>query len=127
METATIVGFGMLVFILLFVITWLYRDHQDGTMIIGVPDGERSYLQKVVDGLEKKGCVFYGRQGCSWCDRQKALFAAELPRIKYVDCSGSPEPCQGIRGFPTWRDARGKEIFGYATLEKLVETFALPI
>jgi hypothetical protein len=75
--------------------------------------------EAIVDALNAKGCKFYGRDGCSWCSKQKAEFGELIDKINYVDCSQHPDQCASLQGVPHWTCADGSEHSGYVPLESL--------
>ena len=87
-----------------------------------------SSLENFAKCLSEKGMKFYGASWCSWCQKQKELFADALQYLSHVECveEGSDElvpECQeaGISSFPTWRFPNGEMVPGFKTLEELSE------
>lgn len=70
--------------------------------------------------LTQKGAVMYGREGCSWCAKQKEMFGDSLQYVTYVECPEQPELCQekGINAVPTW-EINGELFTGSKSLEEL--------
>lgn len=89
---------------------------------------QASSLESFAKCLTEKGMKFYGASWCSWCAKQKELFAEAVQYLPYVECvdEGSDEltaECQeaGISGFPTWQLPNGELVSGFKTLEELSE------
>ena len=71
---------------------------------------EDPYLKALATHLRDSGARFYGAYWCSACREQKALFAASVDRLPYVECTpaGRNGPLaaacvvQSIQQYPTW-------------------------
>ena len=67
---------------------------------------QRMFAGKEASGLGKKlkdgGWVFYGREGCPWCTKQKVELGDLMASITYVDCGENPEECKKakVEGVP---------------------------
>ena len=93
------------------------------------PEPEQpSSLESLAKCLTEKGMKFYGASWCSWCQKEKELFAEAVQYLPYIECvvEGSDEltvECQeaGITGFPTWELPSGEMVSGFKTLEELSE------
>jgi len=72
--------------------------------------------------LTESGAIIYGTEWCSFCQRQKDLFANSFPYINYVDCDKNPQECSiaQVRGFPTW-NINGTNYPGLLSLQRLSE------
>ena len=55
--------------------------------------------------LTEKGVVMYGTGWCSYCQRQKELFASSFKYVNFVDCDKNRQECSsaGVKGYPTWK------------------------
>jgi len=114
-----------------------WRITKDGNLIfpqvidlreIEAEPEQGSSLENFAKCLSEKGMKFYGASWCSWCAKQKELFAEAAQYLPYVECveKGSDEliaECQeaGISGFPTWKIPNGELVSGFKTLEELSE------
>ncbi len=99
----------------------------DLTEIEAEPE-QGSSLEDFAKCLTEKGMKFYGASGCSWCAKEKELFAEAVEYLPYVECVDEESgelitECQeaGISGFPTWKLPNGELISGFKTLEELSE------
>lgn len=71
---------------------------------------EDPYLRGLAEHLGNEGALFYGAYWCPHCQEQKALFAASVDRLPYVECSpdgrGKPRAVEcetrRIETYPTW-------------------------
>jgi len=67
--------------------------------------------------LTEKGVTMYGAFWCSHCQDQKKMFGDSVQYIKYVECT--QDPCEDIKGYPTWKFPNGQRIEGTATFEEI--------
>jgi len=82
-------------------------------------------LESLAKCLTEKGDKFYGASWCSWCEKEKEVFADAAQYLPYVECI-DPETqentveCQdaGIESFPTW-EISGEKTTGYKTPQEL--------
>lgn len=79
----------------------------------------------VASALGMQGAVLYGREGCVWTRRQKAVLGLHLetPGIEYVQCD-TPQGSQrcaaaGIEGVPSWVVGGGPKRAGFLPLAAL--------
>lgn len=132
------IGISALALAAFVMIVWsMYKDNKDGRTITGGgPSGagigsgdaggnEDSYVMKVINQLNDNGIELYGRDGCPWCSKQKEVFGSLFDDLTYNDCGEGKCPAD-IKGVPTWR-GQGKELSGYADLNKLVDHFNLRV
>ena len=71
---------------------------------------EDPYLKGLATHLSARGAIFYGAYWCPHCQQQKAMFAASVDRLPYVECT--PDGRHGavslacrdanIADYPTW-------------------------
>lgn len=95
---------------------------------------EDASLESFAKCLDEKGMKFYGAYWCSWCKKQKELFADAAQYLPYIECI-DPETDQisaecteaGIQGFPTWEFPNGEKSSGYKSLEELSEASGCPL
>ena len=91
-----------------------------------------SSLESFAKCLSERGMKFYGAYRCSWCKKQKELFAEAIQYLPYVECIDEETKemtaeCQevGISSFPTWKIPNGvysgELVSGFKTLEELSE------
>ena len=73
--------------------------------------------------LYDAGWKLYGAEWCGWTKRQLALFEGD-PALAdiYVECT--KEACDGISGYPTWKNSNGTTMPGYKDVAKLEEMMA---
>ena len=87
---------------------------------------EDPYLKALASHLQDSGARFYGAFWCRACREQKALFAASVERLPYVECTpagrGGPlaAACavQNVRQYPTWI-VGGQRLTGVVDVERL--------
>jgi len=88
-----------------------------------ITDSAINLSQSEADNLAKclseKGIKMYGSNECSACSYQKQLFGSSFQYIDFVECTESPELCQGITGYPTWKSADKELSRGAQPLNKL--------
>eukprot|EP01096_Ripella_sp_DP13-Kostka_P010708 TRINITY_DN4266_c3_g1_i3.p1 TRINITY_DN4266_c3_g1~~TRINITY_DN4266_c3_g1_i3.p1 ORF type:complete len:300 (-),score=131.88 TRINITY_DN4266_c3_g1_i3:153-1052(-) len=95
-----------------------------GLDINGFPTPTSTSMVEFAKCLSEKGWKMIGRTGCSWCEREKALFGESFSLIDFVDCVVVDCEAYKVTGYPTWvlNDPAGEEIKrwnGFATLENL--------
>jgi len=85
-------------------------------------------LEEFAKCLTEKGMKFYGAEWCSWCKKEKELFAEAVQYLPYIECVDEESDeltaeCQeaGISSFPTWQLPNGELVSGFKTLEELSE------
>lgn len=76
--------------------------------------------------LTEKGTKFYGASWCSHCKAQKDLFGGAAKSLPYIECAvgkGEAKECvdAGIKGYPTWVNAKGEKHAGELSFEGLAE------
>ncbi len=66
--------------------------------------------------------MIYVSTGCSYCEKQKAMFGDNFKELNSVDCAFIPEKCReaGVTTVPTWV-INGEKIRGVQDIEKLKE------
>ncbi len=74
--------------------------------------------------LTEKGTKFYGASWCSHCKIQKELFGGAAEKLPYIECGvggGQAKVCEdaGVKGYPTWINAKGERISGEQGFEAL--------
>ncbi len=87
---------------------------------------EDPYLKALATHLQDSDARFYGAFWCRACREQKALFAASVDRLPYVECTpaGRNGPlaaacvAQNVRQYPTWI-IDGRRLTGVVDVERL--------
>lgn len=73
--------------------------------------------------LTGKGIEMYGKNSCSYCEKEKNNFGDSFKFINYIECSADPKKCveKGVNRLPTWIFPDGKKLEGVQGLDKLSE------
>ena len=79
--------------------------------------------------LTDNSMVLYGAYWCSHCKNQKEMFGSSFEYIEYVECTDNEFKCKtdGVSGYPTWKDAGGKNYPGEKTFEVLSQISGCPL
>ena len=61
-------------------------------------------VDQTFDTLRSRGAVLYGREGCVWTQRQRALLGPRADAVTYVNCDAEARRCSaaGVLAVPAW-------------------------
>ena len=96
------------------ILGFLFRDS-----VFSKDDGVNE--NKLSKCLEDKEVTFYGVKGNPAVQAQLNILGNFSEQIEFIDCSKTPEECQGIIFYPTWK-IEGKIYQGGISLG-ILETF----
>lgn len=94
----------------------VYKGNESGKPPIGFYDD----FAKCLTG---KGMEMYGKNSCSYCQKEKNNFGGSFKFINYIECSADPKKCieKGANRLPTWIFPDGRKLEGLQGPEKLSE------
>ena len=103
------------------VVYYMHRKHaaEAATKPAGATNKASFATGSVSDQLANSGWVFYSRDGCSFCEKQKQVLAelGGLNNSTHVRCGSGGQPPAGglpcshpsIKGFPFWYNVQSQE------------------
>lgn len=109
----TVVIIGVLSLTALF---FVYKDY-------GGDKPPAGFYDDFAKCLTGKRIEMYGKNSCSYCQKEKNNFGDSFEFINYIECSTDPKKCvaEGVNFLPTWIFPDGKKLEGVQGLEKLSE------
>lgn len=82
-------------------------------------------VDDMYDTLRSRGAELYGREGCVWTQRQRALIGRRADAVAYIDCDKESRRCAeaGAVAVPAWRlrgeGAASPLVLGFQRLPQL--------
>lgn len=84
-----------------------------------------THVDNMYDTLRERGAELYGREGCVWTQRQRALIGPRADAVTYIDCDREARRCAdaGAVAVPAWRlrgeGAKSPIVLGFQRLPQL--------
>lgn len=107
----TVIGFGAIAFIIIFILLIIYMRSQD----TGIAP-----TKEFVDCIIGKGSIMYGTSWCHYCQQQKSMLSPYFEGITFVDCDLQKDECikNNVQSYPTWK-INGTLHIGLQSLQQL--------